>query len=173
MQDRKQKILLTGLPGCGKTTVIIKMASLLEGRRLSGFYTQEIRSAGQRTGFSIRTFAGEEGILSSIYFKSGPRVGRYRVDIHRFEHIVQHELNRKPSDVDVFLIDEIGKMECFSQKFVEAITHILDSNVPVVATIAAKGKGIIAKVKTRTDVTIMEVTPKNREYLPHEIVKRI
>ena len=71
--------------------------------------------------------------------------------------------------MDVFLIDEIGKMECFSQRFVEAIRIILDSNVPIVATVASKGKGIIAEVKTRHDIDIMEITPSNRDNVPNKI----
>jgi hypothetical protein len=51
---------------------------------------------------------------------------------------VEAELNRQPGDVDAFVVDEIGKMECMSPVFVDAVTRILDSSVPVLATIAAK-----------------------------------
>ena len=171
MLRKKQNIFITGLPGCGKTTVIIKLASLLQNKILIGFYTKEIRAAGQRTGFSIRTVSGKEGILSSVNFHTGPRVGRYRVDVPGFEDIVLPELNRNPSNVDLCLIDEIGRMEYFSQKFVQSVHRILDSSVPVVATIAAKGKGSIAELKTRNDVTIIEITPKNRDTMPRKIIK--
>ncbi|OGL41722.1 MAG: hypothetical protein A2161_02540 [Candidatus Schekmanbacteria bacterium RBG_13_48_7] len=108
--------------------------------------------------------------MSSINFKNGPQVGKYKVDIQGFEQIVLPELNRKSSDVDVFLIDEIGKMECFSQKFVDAILRILDDNVPVVATVALKGNGFIAEVKSRKDIRLIEITYKNRDYIVDEIV---
>ena len=83
------------------------------------------------------------------------------------------ELNREPGEVDIFVIDEIGKMECLSPVFVEAVTRVLDGPVPVLATIAAKGGGFIAQVKARSDVEIVTVTSANRDRLPDELVCRI
>ncbi|PYK36728.1 MAG: hypothetical protein DME60_13840, partial [Verrucomicrobia bacterium] len=37
-----EKVLLTGRPGCGKTTLIKRVVSNL-ARRAGGFYTEEIR----------------------------------------------------------------------------------------------------------------------------------
>ena len=47
----KKSVFLTGLPSCGKTTVMEKLAHLLAGRSLAGFLTLEIREHGQRVGF--------------------------------------------------------------------------------------------------------------------------
>jgi nucleoside-triphosphatase len=147
----------------------MRLAKLLEGRKMAGFYTQEIRRAGQRSGFSVRTFGGVEGLLSSAHLAHGPRVGRYRVDVGGFEEIVLVELTKQSGEVDVFLIDEIGKMECFSRAFVQAVKGILDGNVAVVATVALKGKSFMAEVKTRPDIEIIEVTPANRDSLPRKL----
>ena len=46
-------LLLTGVPGIGKTTVIRRAADRLKGRRLGGFYTEEIREQGDRRGFRL------------------------------------------------------------------------------------------------------------------------
>jgi len=164
-----RKMLLTGRPGCGKTTVIMRLAELLPGRRTAGFYTQEIRSGGRRTGFSVRTFGGMQGLLSSVDVADGPRVGRYRVDVAGFEKIVMPELTKAPAEAELFLIDEIGKMECFSRMFVEAMRRILDADVALVASVALRGSGFIAEVKNRQDVSIMEVSPANRNSLPATI----
>ena len=67
------------------------------------------------------------------------------------------------------LIDEIGKMECFSSRFIEAVRKLLDSETPVVATVAIKGGGFIEEVKSRPDVEIREVTHANREELPIQL----
>jgi len=162
-----------GQPGCGKTTVLIRIAELLNEKRIAGFTTREIRSGGERTGFSIRTFGGVEGVLSSVRFASGPRVGRYRVDVAGFEKIVLPELVRPAVEIDLFLIDEIGKMECFSKGFVEAVGKILDSRTPLAATVALRGGGFIAETKARSDVEIIEVTRANRDALPGEIADRL
>ena len=166
---KKSKILLTGPPGCGKTTVIIKLIELLKGKKIAGFYTREILSFGRRTGFQIKTFGGIDGLLSSTVLTRGPRVGRYRVNVQGFEEIVLPELVRRPGDVDLFVIDEIGKMECFSRAFVRAVGAILDGVLPLAATVAFKGEGFIAEVKSHKNVKVVEVTQGNRNTLPKEL----
>jgi nucleoside-triphosphatase len=166
---KKPKILLTGIPGCGKTTVVIKLAELLKGKKIAGFYTREIRSSGRRTGFLVNTFCGAEGLLSGIKLHQGPRVGKYRVNVQAFEEIVLPELTRHPENVDVFLIDEIGKMECFSRAFIQAVNTILDGAVPVAATVALKGGGFIEEVKARKDVQMVEVASEIRNALPKKL----
>lgn len=172
-RPERKNILLTGRPGCGKTTLIMSLARRLSDRRVRGFYTEEIRSGGRRTGFAVRTFSGKEGTLSSVFFSHGPRVGRYRVDVESFEAIIGPELEADPKRTDVFVIDEIGKMECFSRRFVEAMQAILDGPVPVVATVAQRGSGFIAKVRARPDVTLLEVTRRDRDALPDRIARMI
>jgi nucleoside-triphosphatase len=71
--------------------------------------------------------------------------------------------------VDVYLIDEIGKMECHCPQFVEAVRQLLEGPVPLVASIALRGGGFIAEVKNRPDVQILEVAHGNRQTLPGQI----
>ncbi len=59
----------------------------------------------------------------------------------RFEELVENEISKVEGAVDLFVVDEIGKMECFSNAFVQAATRLLDSSVPVLATITAKRGG--------------------------------
>jgi nucleoside-triphosphatase len=60
-------------------------------------------------------------------------------------------------------------MECFSRAFCDSVRALLDSDAPVLATVALKGGGFIAEVKARSDVALFEVTVRNRETLPDEI----
>lgn len=71
---------------------------------------------------------------------------------------------------DVYLVDEIGKMECLSKQFVAAIGRILESGKPVVATVAMHGEGLIDDVKLRPGVQIWQVTRENRDRLPDDIL---
>ncbi len=164
------KILLTGRPGVGKTTVIMRLAELLPNRTLAGFYTEEIRVGAHRQGFRAVTFSGGMTTLAHVSIRSSSRVGRYRVDVSAFENLVMPELARA---CDLMLIDEIGKMECFSSRFVTATRELLDGPKAVAATVAIKGAGFIAEVKTREDVEMCDVTPANRDHLPRLLAERL
>ena len=167
-QTNTNKLLLTGAPGCGKTTVIVKLAQLLNGKKIAGFHTREIRQGGQRTGFALETFSGKKTVLSSVSFKSGPRVGKYRVDLESFENLLE-DITDNIKQAQIIMIDEIGKMECFSQKFIKMIEQIFERNIPVVATVSLKGSGLISEIKQRKDTKLINVTTGTRDELPFNI----
>jgi nucleoside-triphosphatase len=156
MHSKPVKILLTGLPGCGKTTAVMKVVANLDRHKLAGFYTEEIRKGGVRSGFRWMRLDGESGILAHIDIKSSAKVGKYGVDIAGFEKNVAPVLDPDLTGVQLFVIDEIGKMECFSEKFVDAVRRLFHSNRSVLATVAQKGSGLISEVKNYPQ-TIAEI----------------
>jgi nucleoside-triphosphatase len=161
-------LLLTGRPGVGKTTVICRVAASLPGWRLAGFYTEEIRVAGQRQGFRAVTFDGSERIMAHVDFR-GPQVGKYGVDVSVIDQLADAELNLNP-EVNLYLVDEIGKMECLSQRFIAALRELLNSRALVLATIAQRGGGFIEKAKQTKDAELWEVTRANRDELPERVL---
>ena len=161
-------LLLTGIPGIGKTTVLKKAVASLAGLSLSGFYTEEIRLKNVRMGFALVTLNNKSIVMAHVDSDSAYRVGKYGVDAAAIDKAVQAALTDN-SDTDLFIIDEIGKMECFSNQFIKKMTSLLDSGKPVVATVALKGGGFIGAVKKRPGVELWEITKKNRD----EIVERI
>lgn len=167
-----QQILLTGQPGCGKTTVVERIIQRLASLRLAGFYTREMRERGQRVGFQAVGLHDETALLAHVDSRSPARVGRYGVELEEFEEIVTAELGLSTEDVDLFVIDEIGKMECFSQEFVDSVRRILRSGVPLLATVALRGGGFIREIKRWPNVELVTVTPLNREELPEEVARR-
>jgi nucleoside-triphosphatase len=162
-------LLLTGRPGVGKTTVIRKVAAGLAGRRLGGFYTEEIRVDRERRGFSLTSFDGRQGVMAHVDFPGRDRVGRYGVDVAVIDELAASTLGLS-RDVSVYLVDEIGKMECLSPAFVKAMRALLDSTKRVVATIGARGGGFIAEVKAREDAEALVVMPGNRDELPDRVL---
>ncbi len=170
-RDSSTKILLTGLPGCGKTTAVMKVVEQLPAGRAAGFYTQEIREAGKRKGFRWRRLDGAEGILAHVDFKSRCKVGRYGVDIAGFERSVVPVLDVERSDVELFVIDEIGKMECFSEKFITAVRRLFASQKCVLATVAQKGAGLIREVKAYPGVSLFTLTRDGRAETINEILQ--
>ena len=72
--------------------------------------------------------------------------------------------------VDVWLVGDIGTMECRSRQFVTAMRALLDGRTPVVATIARRGTGFIAEVKRRQDAELWTISRATRDALPEAIV---
>jgi nucleoside-triphosphatase len=60
-------------------------------------------------------------------------------------------------------------MECHCAPFIESVSRLLEGPVHLVASIARRGGGVIAEVKKRPDVQIVEVTYGNRQSLPRQI----
>ncbi len=162
--------LLQGRPGIGKTTLLCRIADRLSHMRTGGFFTEEIREHGQRVGFRVETFSGQSGILSNVSFQKGPHVGKYRVDIPQFESIGVSALEDALKTADLILIDEIGKMELFSERFREMVLTCLDSSKLVIATVMSRSHPFVDRLKSRSDVEIIEVTLKNRDGLVERLV---
>jgi nucleoside-triphosphatase len=167
----KKNILLTGTPGSGKTTAIMRAVDSL-GLDAAGFYTEEIRDGGTRKGFMIRTLNGGEAPLARVDIEGPPRVGRYGVSISNIESLAVTAVI-SGSECGIVVIDEIGKMECFSQEFRTAVEKALDSPAVVLGTIAAKGGGFITDVKRRPDVELIELTRSNRSSVPDLVVSKL
>jgi nucleoside-triphosphatase len=164
-----KNLLLTGSPGCGKTTELERVVERLGDLRLAGFLTREQRQHGHRVGFEAVGLGGRRAVLAHVQFRSPFSVGRYGVEPDRLVPLIEEELERLPGALDAFLIDEIGKMECHCPQFIEAVRRLLEGPVPLVATIALRGGGFIAEVKDRPDVRVVEVTKVNRQALPEQI----
>ena len=162
-------LLLTGRPGVGKTVVVRKVAASLPGWRLAGFYTEEIRVAGQRQGFRAVTFDGSERIMAHLNLRGSHRVGKYGVDVSVIDQLADAELNLNP-EVNLYLVDEIGKMESLSQRFIAAMRELLNSRPLVLATIAQRGGGFIEKAKQAKGAELLEVTRANRDELPERVL---
>ena len=131
---------------------------------MTGFFTSEIRENGQRVGFSIETLKGEKGILAHINNQGPIRVGKYGVNIKDIDQIAAPSMMPSMPD-EIVVIDEIGKMECLSRLFKQTLLDVLNSDHPVIGSIALKGDLFIRKIKERNDVELIQVSEKNRDTL--------
>ncbi len=164
-------LLLTGRPGVGKTTIIRSVAIRL-GAKAGGFYTEEIREAGRRTGFRLVTLDGQTGILAGLNVSSSHRVGRYGLCLSDLERVGVDSLWRaiRQPEVSVVVIDEVGKMEILSPAFREAVLAGLKGPKPLVGTITMARSSWVDRIKSRPEVTLQEVTLANRSALPARIL---
>ncbi len=174
MPAKSAKILLTGLPGCGKTTAVMQIIGNLNSKKVAGFYTQEIRQDNTRKGFRWKRLDGgtrADGILAHVDIKGSFRVGKYGVDVAGFEKSVVPILDVEQSEAELFVLDEIGKMECLSEKFVAAVRRLFASDKSVVATVALKGAGLISEVKNYQSAKLFNLTRQGCDKTIAEILQ--
>ena len=135
---RTSKFLIRGRPGSGKSTALNLIEERLRdlGIEVAGIKTPEVRSGSRRIGFKVVDIStGDSVLFASVSFSSHQRVGRYGVNVSLFESVAIPALVNGLKVAKVILIDEIGKMELLSNKFVEAVKRIWESNKIAVGTV--------------------------------------
>jgi len=173
----KKFFFLTGRPGVGKTTVLLRIVERLrkEGLKIGGMVSREVREKGARVGFEVIDLAnGRGGWLAHVNQPVGPKLGKYRVCLEDLESIGVNAIIRAVKEADIVVIDEVGPMELLSQAFKKALIESLKSEKTILGTIHSRAKTpLITEIKEREDVAIIEVTHKNREELPEKITHEI
>ncbi len=162
-------VLLTGRPGVGKTTLIKDVVKKLPGQA-GGFYTEEMRERGRRQGFKIVTLDGREGILAHVSIKSRMRVSKYGVKLADLEDIGVAAIREAIAQKEYVIIDEIGKMELFSQAFKDAVWEAVHSDKSVLGTVTLSSHPWADSIKALPQVTVIEVTLANRDKVARQVM---
>lgn len=164
----KKRVLLTGQPGGGKTTLIKRVVNEL-ALPAGGSYTEEIRHGGERVGFKIITLSGEESVFARVDFKTPQRLGKYGLDLAALETIGVKALRTALRARQLVVIDEIGPMELRSASFRGVVNDALDADSRILASITARSFPFTDAIKDRRDVTVIKVQRDNREQLVSEL----
>jgi nucleoside-triphosphatase len=171
---KKRLLLVTGAPGTGKTTVLLKTAEDLKrkGYSVGGMLSREVRSNGNRIGFEILNLnSGRKGWLASVHQKQGPQIGKYRVNLDDLNIIGVDAIVKAAENCDVVVVDEIGPMEFFSEQFREAVRKIAKGKKLAVCTIHWKmSDSLLESMRKREDAQIYVVTYENRGHLHEAMV---
>jgi nucleoside-triphosphatase len=171
----KRLLLITGSPGIGKTTLLLKVAEGLraKGCSVGGMINREVRTSGARVGFEVTDLSsGNRGWLASVHEERGPQVWKYRVNIDDLNNVGVKAILDACEKLDVLVVDEIGPMELFSEKFREAVKKVVEGEKLLVAAIHWKMSGVlIDSIKKREDSETHVVTYENREHLHEAIIE--
>jgi len=172
MSQSKTAFLLTGRPGCGKTTLIRRLVEGL-GVSAGGFYTEEIRRGGRREGFALITLDGRTATMASVRSPSRHRVSKYGVDLDSIDGVGVPAIEQATATAALVVIDEIGKMELFSNRFRQAVLAALESGMPVLGSIMLAPHPWADAVKARPEVEVILLTEANRSQVQSDLLTRL
>ncbi|UCE46134.1 MAG: NTPase [Methanobacteriota archaeon] len=169
------KIGITGLPGAGKTQALVKVIEMLEeeGLVVGGMITEPIIENGKRAGFYVMDWrTKKKAVFAHVDTESKFYVGKYGVNLESLDTVGVEALVDASANADVIVIDEVGKMEVESSRFVNAVKAAMEASKPMILTLHKKSRNpLLQDIRRRDDVRILEVTPINRNLLPYKIMK--
>ncbi len=169
MLTEQPLVLLTGVPGIGKSTTIKQALSCIR-RPLSGFYTQEIRRSGERVGFESITLDGKRGILAlksaTPCFPRETLFGHYRINLDTIADVIVPSLERHTSQDQLIVIDEIAPMSIASDTFCAVVSELVNDNrQAILGAIVQRSVPFADEVKQLSRLNLMVVNQENRDSL--------
>jgi len=170
-------IFVTGSPGVGKTSVLLRSVNGLKNRgyEIGGMISRDVREGGVRVGFEIMDFStGQRGWLAHINQPTGPKISKYRVNLTDLDAIGVSSILDAIGNADIVIVDEIGPMELFSSAFRDVVVQAVESDKPLLGTIHfGLRDSLVNNIKNREDAEIFEVTYENRETLHNLIIDKV
>jgi nucleoside-triphosphatase THEP1 len=149
--------MIQGAPGSGKTTLIERIVEKYR-ESFSGFFTKEVKENQKRIGFDLVSLRNKANIPLARIGTNRPRVGKYEVYLDKFAEF----LDICDFSSDTVIIDEIGKMECFSIKFTKLLEKLYREKL-VIATIPVYNLPIMKLITDTYEVDIFQLNRNNRD----------
>lgn len=162
-------IFLTGAVQVGKSTIIEKTVSALS-----------VPVGGFRSGYGPDRSAHDRWLY--LWDASGPPIydeahgvvrftdSRPEVQLDRFNTLGVETLRQaRRRGVSLILMDECGRFEGQAAAFHAEIFATLNGNIPVLGVVRQGFHGWLDTIRSHPKVTLLAVTPDNRDILPDQI----
>ena len=166
----RKHLFLTGEKQVGKSTLL---RNLIEAKKLdcTGFETKAFYLNDERRGFTLH------GRVEMLPYENDciccARVGEKRsvpvlpVFDENGVTILQKSLF---SPAPYILMDELGRLEKQAGAFIEQIYACLDSDKRVLGVLQKCSSAHVKAISERNDVTVLTVTPENRNQLLEQLI---
>jgi nucleoside-triphosphatase len=167
-------IVLTGAPGVGKTTAVIRIARALKERgvKVGGIVSRELRINNMRVGFEfINLASNDRSVLASIT-GNGPKVGKYFINIAGCRFAAER-LTNAVRNSDVIICDEIGPMELKSKGFIDSVKNLLEVDKKVIVVVHQKLQHPLIDEFRNKSSLLINLDLKNREKANEILLDRL
>ena len=168
-------IVLTGAPGVGKTTAVMRAARALSDRGLNvgGIVSRELRTNNNmRIGFEfIDLIKNDTNVLASIT-GNGPRVGKYFVNLAGCRFAAER-LDAAARNCDVIICDEIGPMELKSREFIDSAKKLLDVDKKTIVVVHQRLQHPLTEQFRKKSSLLISLDLANREKVNEILLDRL
>lgn len=161
----RRHLFLTGDKQVGKSTLLRR---LIEARHLdcSGFETQAFFLNGERRGFTLHGRVDMPPYRNDCICCARIEEKRAVPVLPVFEENGVLILKRSlASPAPFLLMDELGRLEREASGFIAQVEACLDADKRVLGVLQKCNSEHVARIAQREDVTVLTVTPENRDEL--------
>lgn len=124
------------------------------GARAGGVIMVPFSQFQTGVGYKVKTHMGREALLAHVTGASIYRAGKYKVNVDDVDLIVVPAIRDALQTREIVMIDEIGKIMLFSDRFRAAVLEAFDSPKHVIASIQDKPHGFVDKVRALPGVIV-------------------
>ncbi len=197
IQPFGKHIFLTGNVQVGKSTILRKIIEACPEKEIGGFFTKWINKNNIKNGglyifqatrqnlsevdkLSVKKTAGEPVNESAILYGKENMLAGFRPDNYKkkitfpevFDTVGVSYLNNT-DNADLILMDEIGVFEDKAPEFKKCVMNTLDGNTQVIGVVRDKDGVLTNAVKIHPNVTVIDVTIKNRNELLENFLEQL
>lgn len=161
----RRHLFLTGDKQVGKSTLLRR---LIEARKLdcAGFETRAFFLNGERRGFTLHGRIEMPPYRNDCICCARIEEKRAVPVLPVFEENGVLILKRSlASPAPFLLMDELGRLEREASGFIAQIEACLDADKRVLGVLQKCNSAHVARIAQRADVTVLTVTPENRDEL--------